>query len=76
MRGCVAASVVAGWYEIFDMTRKVLLTGFVAFMAPGTASQVLAALLITICALAVTSQVKPFMRNCDDFGNIVMHYQV
>lgn len=36
----------------------------------------LAALLITIAGLAVTSQLKPFMRQCDDFGNIVMHYQI
>lgn len=50
--------------------------GFVVFFAPDTPTQVLCALLVTIVALAVSNNVRPFMRTCDDVGNVVMQYQV
>ena len=46
------------------------------FFAPDTPTQVLCALLVTIVALAVSNNVRPFMRTCDDVGNVVMQYQV
>lgn len=45
------------WFECFEMLRKVLLVGFIAFFFPGTPSQVVCAMLVTLVALCVTGYV-------------------
>ena len=54
------------WYfEVLELFRKVLLTGFIVWMGAGTASQILCAILITLGAVAVTQSLEPFLSTCD-----------
>ena len=54
------------WFEIFETMRKLALTGFLVFIAPGTTAQVVVSLLMSITALAVYLRTDPFV---DGFNN-------
>jgi hypothetical protein len=43
------------WFEVFETLRKLALTGFLVFLAPGTAAQVLFSLVMCINAMRVYS---------------------
>ena len=43
------------WFEVFETLRKLVLTGFLVFVAPGTAAQVLFSLVMCIGAMRVYS---------------------
>jgi hypothetical protein len=54
------------WIEIFETMRKLSLTGFLVFIAPGAAAQVVVSLVMSIISLVVYASTKPFI---DDFNN-------
>lgn len=65
------------WYfEVLELFRKVLLTGFIVWMGAGTASQILCAILITLGAVAVTQSLEPFLIDSDDHVAVLSHYQL
>jgi hypothetical protein len=54
------------WFEVFETLRKLSLTGFLVFLAPGTGLQIVIAIMITIFSLVVYVSLKPFQ---DPYAN-------
>ena len=54
------------WFEVFETLRKLSLTGFLVFLAPGTGLQIVIAIMITIFSLMVYVSLKPFQ---DPYAN-------
>jgi hypothetical protein len=54
------------WFEIFETLRKLALTGFLVFIAPGTTAQVVVSLVMSMVALGVYLKTEPFI---DSFNN-------
>ena len=48
------------WFEAFETLRKLSLTGFLVFLAPGTGLQIVIAMTITIFSLVVYVKLEPF----------------
>ncbi|GMI40862.1 hypothetical protein TrCOL_g4331 [Triparma columacea] len=58
------------WFEVFETLRKLALTGFLVFLAPGTAAQVLFSLVMSFFAMRVYSDRQPFIsESTDSFNN-------
>ena len=54
------------WFEVFETLRKLSLTGFLVFLAPGTGLQIGIAMMITIFSLVVYVKLEPFQ---DPYAN-------
>jgi hypothetical protein len=54
------------WFEVCETLRKLSLTGFLVFLAPGTGLQICIAMVITIFSLVVYVSLKPFQ---DPYAN-------
>ena len=54
------------WFEVFETLRKLSLTGFLVFLAPGTGLQIGIAMMITMFSLRVYVKLQPFQ---DPFAN-------
>jgi hypothetical protein len=64
------------WFEVCETLRKLSLTGFLVFLAPGTGLQICIAMMITIFSLHVYGSLKPFQ---DPYANrlaMVAQYQL
>ncbi|GMI40505.1 hypothetical protein TrCOL_g10999 [Triparma columacea] len=58
------------WFEVFETLRKLALTGFLVFLAPGTAAQVLFSLIMCFFALVAYRDRRPFVSEfTDKFNN-------
>ena len=53
-------------FEIFELFRKLLLTSVLIFVAPGTAAQLVVALLVCFISLVINVRLQPFVRQRDD----------
>jgi hypothetical protein len=51
----------AWWFEVFETGRRLMLTGGIIFLNPGTASQVVMSMVICLGAMRVYAGVKPFI---------------
>lgn len=54
------------WAELFNCGYKVLITGCVVFIRPGTATQIVVGLLLSLVALAVQTEARPFIADGDN----------
>ena len=54
------------WFEVFETLRKLSLTGFLVFLAPGTGLQICIAMVITMLSLVVYVKLEPFQ---DPYAN-------
>ena len=54
------------WFEVFETLRKLSLTGFLVFLAPGTGLQICIAMMITMFSLHVYVSLKPYQ---DPYSN-------
>lgn len=54
------------WTELFNAGYKVLVTGVVVFLSPGTATQIVMALLISLVALVVQSETHAYIDDADN----------
>ena len=55
----------AWWYELFVMGRKLFMSGVLVFVYEGTATQIVVALLVALCSLAVLYEVDPYLNPSD-----------
>ncbi|GMI00735.1 hypothetical protein TrVE_jg11097 [Triparma verrucosa] len=61
------------WFEIFETLRKLALTGFLVFLAPGTAAQIAISMLMGLATLRVQSGTKPYIEAVNDkFAEVAM----
>ncbi|GMI51691.1 hypothetical protein TeGR_g9851 [Tetraparma gracilis] len=56
----------AWWFEIFETCRRLMLTGGIIFLNPGTASQIVMSMVICLGAMRVYAGVRPFIDHNDD----------
>jgi hypothetical protein len=54
------------YFEVFELFRKLLLTSVVAFVLPGTATQVMYLFLVDLAALLVLIACRPYASDPDD----------
>ena len=59
------------WWEVFECVRRLMLTGMLVFIVPGSFSQVAWALLMSIISLCMNSFWLPYVDNRDDFVAIL-----
>lgn len=62
--------------EIFNAAYKVTITGVLVFIAAGTATQVVVALLVALVALAVQSETHPYLSDGDNRLASLAHWGV
>jgi hypothetical protein len=55
------------YFEVFELFRKLLLTSIVAFVMPGTATQVMYLFAVDVLALLVLVTCRPYASDPDDF---------
>jgi hypothetical protein len=55
------------YFEVFELFRKLLLTSIVAFVMPGTATQVMYLFAVDMLALLVLVTCRPYASDPDDF---------
>jgi hypothetical protein len=55
------------YFEVFELFRKLLLTSVVAFVMPGTATQVMYLFAVDVVALLVLATCRPYASDPDDF---------
>ena len=54
------------WWEVFECGRRLALSGVLVFVAQGTASQIVVALLICVATTGMYIHFRPFERDSDD----------
>jgi len=64
------------WFEIFECLRRLSLTGVLAFVAPGSPSQIVFALLLALLSIAMYTHLKPFDRDQDNSLAIVSQWSI
>lgn len=65
------------WYfEIVETGRKLILTGGLIFLGPGTRTQIAISIVICLCALRIFSGFKPFLKESHDRFSEMSQWQV
>jgi hypothetical protein len=64
------------WFEIFETMRKLTLTGFLVFIAPGTTAQVVVSLVMSMVALFFYGVTRPFIDDFNNYLAIVANWQL
>ena len=64
------------WFEILDTIRKLVLTGGLIFLGPGTTEQIAISMIICLAALRIFSGFKPFIKESHDQFSEVAQWQV
>lgn len=54
------------WFEIFECLRRLVMSGLLIFIKPGTASQIVVAMLLSIFSIVVYVNFAPFLEDGDD----------
>ncbi|GMI22709.1 hypothetical protein TeGR_g13157 [Tetraparma gracilis] len=54
------------WYEVFETLRRLLLTGGLLFVSPGSAAQIAVSLMMSIASTRVLAGYKPFADSAND----------
>jgi hypothetical protein len=60
------------YFEVFELFRKLMLTSIVAFVVPGTATQVMYLFAVDMIALLVLVACRPYASDPDDFLSVVL----
>merc|ERR1712196_565883 len=55
------------WWEVLEMSRKLLLTGAILFLGPGSTAQLAVAMLVASYYMASHIKCQPFGSDDDDF---------
>ena len=64
------------WFEVFETVRKLALTGFLVFLKPGTAAQIVMSMVLCIGAMRVYANYKPFVKDIHDITAEVTQWQI
>ena len=64
------------WFEVLDTIRKLVLTGGLIFLGPGTTEQIAISMIICLAALRIFSGYKPFIKESHDRFSEVAQWQV
>ena len=54
------------WFEVVETLRRLLLTGGLLFLNPGTGSQIIASMIMCLGAMRIYAGYKPFIENSND----------
>jgi hypothetical protein len=60
------------YFEVFELFRKLLLTSVVAFVLPGTATQVMYLFAVDLLALFMLMTCRPYASDPDDFLSVIL----
>jgi hypothetical protein len=60
------------YFEVFELFRKLMLTSIVAFVMPGTRTQVMYLFAVDILALLVLVMCRPYASDSDDFLSVML----
>ncbi|GMH92878.1 hypothetical protein TL16_g12477 [Triparma laevis f. inornata] len=64
------------WFEVFETLRRLCLTGFLVFLAPGTAAQVCFSMIMCMGSMRVYSGCSPFISDFYDSFSEVAQWQL
>ena len=64
------------WFEIFDTARRLMLTGVLGTINPGTGSQLIAGMLISGISCGVYAWFKPYISKRDNIMGIMANVQI
>jgi len=64
------------WFEILDTIRKLVLTGGLIFLGPGTTEQIAISMIICLVALRIFSGFRPFIKDRHDQFSELAQWQV
>ena len=64
------------WWEVIECFRKLMLTGLITFVNPGTSSQLFAAVLISQVFIVLYARQKPYFHACDDNLMLLAQLQI
>jgi hypothetical protein len=64
------------WWEVVECFRKLILTGMITFINPGTSSQLFSAVLLSQVFIVLYARQKPFYRSCDDNLMLLAQLQI
>ncbi|GMH77044.1 hypothetical protein TL16_g07276 [Triparma laevis f. inornata] len=64
------------WFEVFECFRRLSLTGLLIFIMPGTASQIVVAMIISLIAIKTYGYFEPFVEDADDVIAEISQYAI
>jgi hypothetical protein len=64
------------WFEVFECVRRLSLTGMLVFVEPGSAKQLVIAILLAIASVTVYSNVRPFIKQSDNTLAILSQWAI
>ena len=64
------------WMEVLECGRKLALTGFVVFIAEGSALQAYTGILVSVVAVMVYCYTRPFLFKSNNYFSIFAHTQI
>ncbi|GMH98757.1 hypothetical protein TrVE_jg2081 [Triparma verrucosa] len=64
------------WFEVFETLRRLCLTGFLVFLSPGTAAQIIFSMIMCMFAMRVYSGCSPFISTLYDSFSEVSQWQL
>jgi hypothetical protein len=64
------------WWEVFEMIKKMLLTGGLVMLAPGSSAQILVAVIITLIYYSLVLKLEPYEDDKDDFLQFIASTQI
>ena len=64
------------YFECFETLRKLALTGFLVFLVPGTAAQIVISMLMCMFSMRVYAGYKPFIKVSNDRFSEVAQWQL
>ena len=64
------------WFEVFECGRRLSLTGLLMFVSPGSASQVVVAMILAMISIKVYGYFQPFIEDSDDILAEITQYSI
>ncbi len=64
------------WFELFEFTFKLCMTGLMVHIAPGTVSQILVGMLVTFCGFGLHMAAKPYKQQSNNILMIFGKFQL
>ena len=64
------------WFEVFECIRRLMMTGGLVFISPGTQDQIVVAMLISIISIIMYMSLEPYEYYMDDVLAIVSQWSI
>ena len=64
------------WFEIFENARRLMMTGGLVFVNPGSTTQIVVAMLVSILSIILYSSTRPYDHDSDDTLAVVSQWSI